>query len=1115
MDEFFNSLKVGIKTLTFPPVDEKLSISIKGCLSVEIRTEIPSKNKDFTIVYKNTEYQCDVEIVKYFIKSPLKNNRLELKFDNDNDDGTSTTDDKSNRKDDDDSTSGTSKEDLSDEKVKTNSNSINPSEESLSNNNDNTDETSSEIQNDKGENDDDNSSNELRQEDLSDEESFVFFVFLKFFNGIPVVINGDNLVFLKFISEEKNLNIPSFLKICEVFDKFYEIYDKMDPISDIQYDLINIDDLIGFRENKSEISQNNSFDFLEQDIEPDDSITAISSFGSLFFTDLISPSRSVDFIEKITEVVDDIVDRIASEPALADNITLLYNILIEASIYRPENIKFYIKIIKQLDDPQPQGKGIKIIDVIRKLYLHNINQSTDFFILHEMMLGGIFTVKEVLDVVKESTSLEFKIWFAPYIEEAEAARKQQNNNNNNNDDDDNDDDSGYGNVIQDIEDRIYSISEPEKREFKVHFFSAIRENGWALHRILARQGANHTPVARAIRRDDVKKLQKILAFDPKTSVDDVIKWSAFDHIQFLMNSPTLIQYAAFYGAVKCFKYLMLNQANLDKMDGNKQYLINYAVAGGNTEIVRICIQQKVPTYTVLSSACLFYRFDLLDWILENVFPTIKGNSFKQASLQSAFLNSLESFNFISILKLFQFIDESALYKSAAVDNELVLDILNLFQFSREEKVYMLLCSTESHNFDFFKQIFSTLKIKLKDNSSNDSALEAFDDDLNEIEENNDENNNNARGAAVNQNNNNFRQFQLIERSDDDDDDNNGNNDAIAHANNNNLNIVSDDDDDDDDDDNNNDIVIGNLLLNGDLIREQNRSKNDDEYFTMEDSDILTLIIQAVCNDNDTLMKFINDNIYKIDLFKHIYISDTIQYDVIQLSVLYGAIRCLKYITSRPDFKVSFCNKNNYSILRLAILFNQSEVLKFLLSFKGLNINNTEKEGGSAFTAATWDNQIPLVKILYKHGGVDINMKGKLGETPLTGTVLQNTPKMMELLLSYPEINVYEVNKDNKTPMMLCLENNTVDCFFCLVQCDKFDINSEKSCVCCSTAKYCLLSSDVPVEMIKIVMEVPNINLKEMYEGHTIEDLLNSKIKRMKSEKDNPIENDHKRDIAAP
>mgnify|MGYP001025824360 CR=1 FL=1 len=194
-----------------------------------------------------------------------------------------------------------------------------------------------------------------------------------------------------------------------------------------------------------------------------------------------------------------------------------------------------------------------------------------------MMLGGIFTIKEVLDVVKESTSLEFKIWFAPYIEEVEAERKRQNNNNDN-DNDEFDDESGYGNVIQDIEDRIYSISEPEKREFKVHFFNAIKENNWQLHRILARQGANHTPIARAIRRDDVKKLQKILAFDPKTTVNDVIKWSAFDHIQYLMNSPTLIQYAAFYGAVRCFKFLMLNEAKLDKMDDNKQYVINYAIA---------------------------------------------------------------------------------------------------------------------------------------------------------------------------------------------------------------------------------------------------------------------------------------------------------------------------------------------------------------------------------------------------------------------------------------------------------------------------------------------------------------------------------------------------------
>ena len=50
---------------------------------------------------------------------------------------------------------------------------------------------------------------------------------------------------------------------------------------------------------------------------------------------------------------------------------------------------------------------------------------------------------------------------------------------------------------------------------------------------------------------------------------------------------TYIKYAALKGSVKCFKYLLINNAKIDKDD-----IALFAVSGGNNEIIRLCEQKK-------------------------------------------------------------------------------------------------------------------------------------------------------------------------------------------------------------------------------------------------------------------------------------------------------------------------------------------------------------------------------------------------------------------------------------------------------------------------------------------------------------------------------------------
>ena len=97
-------------------------------------------------------------------------------------------------------------------------------------------------------------------------------------------------------------------------------------------------------------------------------------------------------------------------------------------------------------------------------------------------------------------------------------------------------------------------------------------------------------MTKTIWKDDVDSLQRILSRDCKDMKTSVIPYNIFDDFEEEIN---LLNYSAFYGSIKCFKFLLLNQCEIDD---NTFY---YAVCGGNNEIIKIVDQQKTevdPNY---------------------------------------------------------------------------------------------------------------------------------------------------------------------------------------------------------------------------------------------------------------------------------------------------------------------------------------------------------------------------------------------------------------------------------------------------------------------------------------------------------------------------------------
>ncbi|OHT03085.1 hypothetical protein TRFO_29540 [Tritrichomonas foetus] len=163
-------------------------------------------------------------------------------------------------------------------------------------------------------------------------------------------------------------------------------------------------------------------------------------------------------------------------------------------------------------------------------------------------------------------------------------------------------------------------------------------------------GKNHHPIASAIQNDDIDTFQEIIA-KQNIKLDSQIPYSVFEShgiVNRPNDMPTLIEFAAFFGATKIFKYLILNnfsnmniqsnnQSNLnnqndiiDNLNGDNNHnnqndltntifsrILRFAVAGGNYEIIHLLEGYKIDMKEGFRSAIMCHRNELVEYFMEN------------------------------------------------------------------------------------------------------------------------------------------------------------------------------------------------------------------------------------------------------------------------------------------------------------------------------------------------------------------------------------------------------------------------------------------------------------------------------------------------------------------
>lgn len=117
----------------------------------------------------------------------------------------------------------------------------------------------------------------------------------------------------------------------------------------------------------------------------------------------------------------------------------------------------------------------------------------------------------------------------------------------------------------------------------------------------------------AVFNDDADLLQKVTSLQPDFDYDQKLQPFLFEPFKEIDLELTLSDLAAFYGSVKCFKFLMLQHADLSKSG-------KFAIFGGNNEIIRLIEQDGNGMTDLFYCAIKYHHYELFNWLLLNHGP---------------------------------------------------------------------------------------------------------------------------------------------------------------------------------------------------------------------------------------------------------------------------------------------------------------------------------------------------------------------------------------------------------------------------------------------------------------------------------------------------------------
>lgn len=277
---------------------------------------------------------------------------------------------------------------------------------------------------------------------------------------------------------------------------------------------------------------------------------------------------------------------------------IAYNIL-QAASHRPWSIKNLVSLIKKLIDNASSDNCLSILkDFLIPTDLMNQRWYRSFLLF--AISQKIISAEELINLMKSYDVDEplflLYCWFAPIIEKSDH------------------------DIFLQLTDMLFKNKNKLSKEFQffIDKFEQLRMNNWELQREYFLTGYYKGSLPYIIRNDNLDLLRSYFSqFNVEIDYNMKVDSSLFERCDFIRHNPTLIQFAAYYGSVKCFTYLLMqNDIDIKITDDNGINIFQFAIAGGNQKIIEICEKLKFENKGIIETAIEFQRFDTMVYFIE-------------------------------------------------------------------------------------------------------------------------------------------------------------------------------------------------------------------------------------------------------------------------------------------------------------------------------------------------------------------------------------------------------------------------------------------------------------------------------------------------------------------
>ena len=155
------------------------------------------------------------------------------------------------------------------------------------------------------------------------------------------------------------------------------------------------------------------------------------------------------------------------------------------------------------------------------------------------------------------------------------------------------------------------------------------------------------PIVQLIKDDNIDAFQDFISKN-NYDIEKSIPHSSFEiHIQLLNAKP--IEYAAYFGSINCFKFLLMKDNNINYIN-----LLVFAFCGGNIDIIHIIENEShnesiKSNHKLLYCAILFMNNDLIDYVVHSYHIKIDAESY---------IKCIYASNYDAMLKLRELDDDN-------------------------------------------------------------------------------------------------------------------------------------------------------------------------------------------------------------------------------------------------------------------------------------------------------------------------------------------------------------------------------------------------------------------------------------------------------------------------